>query len=101
RPRPHRPATEPAQLNVACRTDCQSVRAKRTDWQSVLQEFAKLHGAAMSLLPYPFLFRVAYRCRYIKNIPQTEGDDLLDLPDACRLERLLPPEGQRYFADVR
>jgi hypothetical protein len=55
----------------------------------------------MAILPYPFLFRIAYRCPYIKKMPQTGGDDLLDLPDACRIDRLLPTEERRDFADVR
>ena len=55
----------------------------------------------MALLPYPFLFRVAYRCPFIKNIPQAENDELLDLPEACRIDRPLTLEGQRDFADVR
>jgi hypothetical protein len=54
-----------------------------------------------ALLPYPFLFRIAYRCPYIKAMPQTGSDDLVDLPEACRIERLLANEGQRDFADVR
>jgi hypothetical protein len=55
----------------------------------------------MALLPYPFLFRIAYRCPYIKGIPQTESDELVDLPEACRIDRMIASEGQRNFADLR
>jgi hypothetical protein len=54
-----------------------------------------------ALLPYPFLFRIAYRCPYIKTMPQSGRDELVDLPEVCRIERLLASEGQRDFADVR
>jgi hypothetical protein len=54
----------------------------------------------MTLLPSSFLFRVAYRCPYIKGMPQT-GDDLIDLPEVCRIDRLIPAENHRNFADVR
>src|SRR5262245_23516346 len=55
----------------------------------------------MAILPYPFLFRIAYRCPYVKKMPQTGGDDLVDLPDTCRIDRLLPTEERPEFADVR
>ncbi len=54
----------------------------------------------MTLLPNSFLFRIAYRCPYIKSMPQT-GDDLVDLPEVCRIDRLIPEENHRDFADVR
>jgi len=54
----------------------------------------------MTLLPHSFLFRIAYRCPYIKGMPQT-GDDLVDLPEACRIDRLISEENRRDFADVR
>jgi hypothetical protein len=55
----------------------------------------------MALLPYPFLFRVAYRCPYIKGMPQTKGDDLVDLPEACRIDPLISMVDRRDFAEVR
>jgi hypothetical protein len=55
----------------------------------------------MSLVPYRFLFRVAYPCRYVPDVPREEGDSLLDLPEACRLEGFDDMEGRQPFADVR
>lgn len=55
----------------------------------------------MSLLPSGFLFRVAYSCPHVKDMPRDAGDDLLDLPESCRLEHLGAIDGQKTFADVR
>jgi hypothetical protein len=55
----------------------------------------------MSLVPYRFLFRVAYPCRYVPDVPREEGDGLLDLPESCRLEGFDDMEGRQPFADVR
>jgi hypothetical protein len=55
----------------------------------------------MSLVPYRFLFRVAYPCRHVADVPREEGDDLLDLPEVCRLDGFDDMEGRRPFADVR
>jgi hypothetical protein len=55
----------------------------------------------MPLVPNRFLFRVAYPCRYVKDIPHEEQDELLDLPDACRLDNFAAMDEQRNFADVR
>lgn len=52
----------------------------------------------MPLIPEQFLFRVAYPCPYVKNIPRPAGDSLLDLPESARIERFA--EG-KHFADVR
>jgi hypothetical protein len=54
----------------------------------------------MTLPPNRFLFRVAYRCRYVADLPR-EGDDLLDLPEACRIDNFAAMDGRRNFADVR
>src|SRR5262249_41414978 len=48
-----------------------------------------------------FLFRVAYLCRYVKGIPREDDDQLLDLPEMCRLDNFAAMDGQRNFADVR
>jgi hypothetical protein len=55
----------------------------------------------MSLLPHRFLFRVAYPCRYVKKMPREDDDDLLDLPEACRIDNFAGMDGQRNFADLR
>lgn len=54
----------------------------------------------MPLVPHRFLFRVAYPCRYAADVPR-EGDDLLDLPEDCRLDNLADMDGRPNFADVR
>jgi hypothetical protein len=55
----------------------------------------------MSLIPHRLLFRVAHPCRYVKDIPQAEADDLLALPDACRLDNFAAMDDRSNFADVR
>src|SRR5579884_1157821 len=55
----------------------------------------------MSVVPYRFLFRVAYPCPYVPDVPREDADGLLDLPESCRLEGFDEMEGHRPFADVR
>jgi hypothetical protein len=55
----------------------------------------------MSLLPHRFLFRVAYPCRYVKDMPSEENDSLLDLPESSRLDNFSAVDEGRNFADVR
>src|SRR5579871_6808833 len=55
----------------------------------------------MPLIPNRFLFRVAYPCRYVGGVPREEGDDLLDLPPACRLNTFGDMDERRPFADMR
>jgi hypothetical protein len=55
----------------------------------------------MSLVPYPFLFRVAYPCRYVKAMPAEDADRLLDLPDVCRIDNFAAMDERKNFADVR
>lgn len=54
----------------------------------------------MNLIPNRFLFRVAFPCRYVGQVPR-EGDDLLDLPDVCRIDNFADMDGRRNFAEVR
>jgi hypothetical protein len=54
----------------------------------------------MTLIPHRFLFRVAYSCPHVAGVPLEEGDDLLDLPDSCRLPALPGLDAQGQFADV-
>jgi hypothetical protein len=54
----------------------------------------------MTLVPPSFLLRISYPCLYLKEMPR-EDDDVLDLPDACRLEHFGPMDGRPSFADVR
>jgi len=53
------------------------------------------------LVPHRFLFRVAYPCRYVKSMPREQKDQLLDLPESCRLDNFAAMDDQRNFADVR
>ncbi len=55
----------------------------------------------MPLLPSAFLFRVAYPCRYVKDMPRERGEELLELPPDCRIETLGTMDGLKNFADVR
>jgi hypothetical protein len=55
----------------------------------------------MPLVPHRFLVRVAYPCRYVKDVPHEDGDRLLDLPEPCRLGNFAALDGQKNFADVR
>ncbi len=52
------------------------------------------------MIPNRFLFRVAYPCLYVADVPR-EGDELLDLPEAARLENFADLDERRNFADVR
>ena len=54
----------------------------------------------MNLIPNRFLFRVAYPCRHVAKMPQ-KGDELLDLPETCRIDNFADMDGRRNFADVR
>jgi hypothetical protein len=54
----------------------------------------------MALIPHRFLFRIAYPCRHVKDMPREE-DDLLDLPESCRLDNFAGMDERRNFADVR
>lgn len=55
----------------------------------------------MPLVPHRFLFRVAYPCRYVKGIPRENADELLELPEECRLGNFAAMDEQQDFADVR
>jgi hypothetical protein len=55
----------------------------------------------MALVPASFLFRVRYPCGYLKRMPREDEDNLLDLPESCRLDGLAALDGRRTFADVR
>jgi hypothetical protein len=52
------------------------------------------------MIPNRFLFRVAVPCQYVADVPR-EGDDLLDLPESCRLDNFAELDERRNFADVR
>src|SRR5262249_51446646 len=54
----------------------------------------------MALIPHRFLVRIAYPCRHVKDMPREE-DDLLDLPESCRLDNFAGMDERRNFADVR
>src|SRR5262249_59047453 len=43
----------------------------------------------------------AYPCRYVKDMPQGDGDELLGLPPECALDNFAAMDGRRNFADVR
>jgi hypothetical protein len=55
----------------------------------------------MPLIPNRFLFRICYPCRYVAELPRETGDDLLDLPETCRLDCFAEMDERRPFAEVR
>jgi len=55
----------------------------------------------MTLLPPSFLLRVSHPCRYLKQMPRDDDDDLLDLPETHRLENFAAMDGRPGYADVR
>jgi len=55
----------------------------------------------MALIPHRFLVRIAYPCRYVKGIPHEDEDDLLDLPEECRIDNFAGMDEVQNFADVR
>ncbi len=55
----------------------------------------------MSLIPNRFLFRVCYPCRYVEDVPREGSDELLDLPEGCRIDGFADMDGRRSFAEVR
>jgi hypothetical protein len=55
----------------------------------------------MPLIPNRFLLRVAHPCLYLGDRPLEEGDDLLDLPEACRVDNFAAMDERPAFADVR
>jgi hypothetical protein len=57
--------------------------------------------SANSLIPNRFLFRVAYPCPYVADVPREGEDDLLDLPETCRIDNFGAMDERRRFADVR
>ncbi|MFN4258526.1 MAG: hypothetical protein ACK4RK_04465 [Gemmataceae bacterium] len=55
----------------------------------------------MALVPHRFLFRMAYRCPYLKGLPRENEERLLDLPAACRIDNFASLDERRNFADLR
>ncbi len=55
----------------------------------------------MTPVPARFLFRLAHPCLRLDALPIEGGDDLLDLPERCRVDDLTATEGRTPFADVR
>jgi hypothetical protein len=55
----------------------------------------------MSLIPYRFLFRLAYPCRHVKKMPLRDQESLLDLAVDCQIDNFAQIDAQTNFADVR
>ncbi len=55
----------------------------------------------MPLVPNRFLFRVAHPCPLVADLPRDEGDDLLDLPESCRVDNYAEMDERPSFADIR
>ncbi len=54
----------------------------------------------MPLVPHRFLFRLAYPCRYCKDMPRADADRLLNLPAEYRLDNFAAMDDERNFAEV-
>jgi hypothetical protein len=54
----------------------------------------------MPLIPHRFLFRLTLPCRFVADMP-LDGDELLDLPESCRLPNFADLDSRENFADVR
>jgi hypothetical protein len=52
----------------------------------------------MSLIPYQFLCRVAYPCRYRKDMPRGDRDRLLELPAEYTLANYAADDKRRFAA---
>jgi hypothetical protein len=55
----------------------------------------------MALVPSRFLFRLAFPCLYVKGVPRTDEDRLLDLPESCRVDNFAAMDDKQNFADIR
>ncbi len=55
----------------------------------------------MSFIPHRFLVRLSHSCRFVKGIPDNDGDALLALPESCRLDNRAALDDKKNFADVR
>lgn len=55
----------------------------------------------MATIPTHFLFRVAYPCLYLPNIPLKKGDDLLNLPEAATLPPFARLAGGKSWATIK
>lgn len=54
----------------------------------------------MAVIPSRFLFRVAYPCRRVPDMPLEEADRIIDLPAECRIDNFAGMEGLRNFAEL-
>jgi hypothetical protein len=53
------------------------------------------------IIPARFLLRVAHPCRYVKKLPRSSGERLVDLPESFHLDNFAAIDAQKNFADVR
>jgi hypothetical protein len=54
----------------------------------------------MPLVPHRFLFRLAYPCRHIKDMPRVDDDRLLDLPAEFRIDNFAEMDDEKNFAEI-
>lgn len=53
------------------------------------------------MVPARFLFRIAHPCRYVKKMPDERGDNLLNLPESCRINNYSELDDKKNYADIR
>ena len=49
----------------------------------------------MPLLPSQFLFRVSHPCRHVAAMPRESDEELLALPESCRLDNFGAMDGHK------
>lgn len=54
----------------------------------------------MAVIPYRFLLRIAYPCRYLKEMPLEDADRLVELPSECRIDNFAAMDSAQNFADL-
>jgi hypothetical protein len=54
----------------------------------------------MAVIPYRFLFRVAYSCTYVKEMPFDDADRLIELQAGCWIDNYAAMEGLDNFAEL-
>src|SRR5262245_31351548 len=72
-----------------------------SDLCSSVVPYSSHGGDVVPLLPSQFLFRIAYPCRYVADMPRESGEELLELPESCRVENLGAMDGRKCLAEVR
>src|SRR5262245_52709799 len=107
-PAPGRRAASATARSSSCRWRTASASAPANADRKPFEEKSETRNSkseviricTMSLVPHRFLFRVAYPCRYGKDLPLLDDDRLLDLSAEYRIDNFAAMDEQRNFAEV-